>query len=63
MTVLAAPKPLSDKKRADNLFSLEEYLLREEKNAYRSEFFNGQIFRMLGDKVKHNLIQEIHFLR
>jgi Uma2 family endonuclease len=56
MTVLAAPKPLSDKNRADNLFSLEEYLLREEKNAYKSEFFNGQIFRMPGGKVKHNLI-------
>lgn len=56
MTVLAAPKPLSDKKRADNLFSLEEYLLREEKNAYKSEFFNGQIFRMPIGKSTHNLI-------
>lgn len=56
MTVLAAPRPLSDKKRADHLYSLEEYLRREEKNAYKSEFFNGQIIRMPGGKSTHNLI-------
>jgi Uma2 family endonuclease len=57
MTVLAAPRPLSDKKRADStIFSLEQYLLREEKNAYKSEFYNGKIFRMPGGKFKHNLI-------
>jgi Uma2 family endonuclease len=56
MTVLATPKPISDKKRVDKLYSLEEYLRREERNVYKSEFFNGQIIRMAGGKIKHNLI-------
>ena len=56
MTVLATPKPISDKKRVDKLYSLEEYLRREERNVYKSEFFNGQIIRRAGEKIKHNLI-------
>jgi Uma2 family endonuclease len=56
MTVLAAPRPLSDKKRADRLYSLEEYLRREERNTYKSEFFNGQIILIPEGKIKHNLI-------
>ncbi len=57
MTVLAAPKPLKDKNRVNStLFSLDEYLSLEEQNVYKSEFFNGQIFRMPGGNIKHNLI-------
>ncbi|MEY4903963.1 MAG: hypothetical protein RLZZ292_1778 [Bacteroidota bacterium] len=56
MTTLAAPRPLVDKKRGDTYYSLEEYLRREERNTYKSEFFNGQIIRMPGGKTSHNLI-------
>jgi Uma2 family endonuclease len=56
MTVLTAPKPLSEKKRANKLYSLEEYLHREENAMFKSEFYNGQIIPIRGGKSTHNLI-------
>jgi Uma2 family endonuclease len=56
MTVLTAPKPFSEKKRANKLYSLEEYLHKEENAMSKSEFYNGQIIPMPGGQIKHNLI-------
>ena len=56
MTILAAPRPISAKNKPDKLYSLEEYLAKEEKAAFKSEFYNGQIIRMAGGKSTHNLI-------
>ena len=56
MTILAAPRPISAKNKPDKLYSLEEYLAKEEKAAFKSEFYNGQIIRMAGAKITHNFI-------
>ena len=56
MTILAAPRPISAKNKPDKLYSLEEYLAKEEKAAFKSEFYNGQIVRRRSTVVKHNLI-------
>ena len=34
----------------------EEYLHRERKAEYRSEYFRGEMFAMAGDSANHNLI-------
>lgn len=56
MTILAAPKALSTKRKEDKNYTLQEYLLREEDAVSKSEFYNGKIIRMAGAKSKHNLI-------
>jgi Uma2 family endonuclease len=38
------------------VFTLEEYLRREERAVHKHEFYNGQIIRMAGGKARHNEI-------
>lgn len=56
MTILAARKPFADKNQVGKIYTLEEYLCREEAALSKSEFYNGKIIPMAGAKVKHNLI-------
>ena len=42
--------------KTERLYSLREYLAREEKSVYKHEFHNGKIVRMAGGKFKHNAI-------
>ncbi|MEN9611981.1 MAG: hypothetical protein RLZZ628_2795 [Bacteroidota bacterium] len=37
-------------------FSLQEYLLKEEKSLHKNEFYNGQIIPMPSNKARHNEI-------
>jgi Uma2 family endonuclease len=50
MPIMASP-PSEPK-----LFSLADYLAKEERSAHKYQFFNGQIIRMPGAKSRHNLI-------
>jgi Uma2 family endonuclease len=34
----------------------EDYLRKEDKSVYKSEFFNGQIIKMPGAKYRHNVV-------
>jgi Uma2 family endonuclease len=48
----------------ERLHTPEEYLIREERAAYKSEYINGEIFAMAGGSLKHsqicfNLIRQI----
>lgn len=56
MTVLAAPKPLSAKNKVEKIYTLQEYLRREEAAASKSEFYNGKIITQTSKKSKHNLM-------
>ncbi|MBL7816624.1 MAG: Uma2 family endonuclease [Saprospiraceae bacterium] len=43
-------------KKSERLYSLREYLEKEEKSVYKHEFHNGKIIRMPGGKFNHNAI-------
>ena len=48
---------LSKKKTKESkIYSLHEYLIREEKAIEKHEFYNGQIIKKLSSKFYHNLI-------
>jgi Uma2 family endonuclease len=36
----------------------EEYLAQERVNAFKSEFFNGEVFAMAGASINHNVIKD-----
>ncbi|MEN9611283.1 MAG: hypothetical protein RLZZ628_2097 [Bacteroidota bacterium] len=42
--------------RPVKIYSLSEYLLKEEKSVKKHEFYNGQIIQMPGSKANHNEI-------
>ncbi len=46
----------TDYPKVEKIFTLHEYLAREERSAYKHEFHNGQITRMSGGTLHHNLI-------
>jgi Uma2 family endonuclease len=52
MTVIASKPLLKEPK----IYSLQDYLQREERALHKNEFYNGQIIRMPGGKLKHNAI-------
>ena len=57
MTATAiAPKQTLTK--APKIYTLREYLDREERSFHKHEFHNGQIIRMPGAKLRHNLIAQ-----
>jgi hypothetical protein len=56
MTILTAPKAVSAKKKNKKIYTIFEYLKREEVAVSKSEFYNGKIIRMAGASSKHNLI-------
>ncbi len=55
MSAIAAieKKPVSTKLK---IYTLEEYLLKEERSISKNEFYNGQIVPMPGAKYNHNQI-------
>jgi Uma2 family endonuclease len=42
--------------RSVKMYTLSEYLLKEEKSVEKNEFYNGKIVAMPGGKIKHNQI-------
>jgi Uma2 family endonuclease len=54
----------SSRLKTPKIYSLAEYLAKEEQSIHKHEFYNGQIIRMPGFKYKHNKIcsNVIHFL-
>jgi Uma2 family endonuclease len=44
------------KTKFDEIYSLSDYLLKEEKSAKKHEFYNGQIIQMPDSKATHNQI-------
>jgi Uma2 family endonuclease len=55
MATAALSKPFS-LQDTDKLYTLEEYLVLEERAEYKNEFHNGQIIPMPGGTYHHNLI-------
>lgn len=51
-TTIALEKKLAQPK----VYTLEEYLLKEERSVSKNEFYNGQILQMPGSKYNHNKI-------
>jgi Uma2 family endonuclease len=47
------PQQKSEEKRS---YTIEEYLAKEERTDYKSEFHNGYIYPMPGGTYHHNLI-------
>jgi Uma2 family endonuclease len=41
---------------AERLYSIEEYLAMEDQNLEKSEYYDGEIIPMVGEKAVHNLI-------
>jgi Uma2 family endonuclease len=56
MTVITFPRVMPDERAPKQLFSLAEYLEKEERSKTKHHFFNGQIVRMPGAKFRHNEI-------
>lgn len=56
MSVAALKVPQVVGVETTKIFTLEEYLRREERAVHKHEFYNGQIIRMAGGKARHNEI-------
>ncbi len=56
MSVAALKVPQVVGVETTKIFTLEEYLRREERAVHKHEFYNGQIIKMAGGKAKHNEI-------
>ena len=54
---MTAAVALKEKKiKVEKIYTFHEYLKREEKSIEKHEFYNGQIIKMPGAKVRHNLV-------
>ena len=51
-----ALKNVSAEFTPDKTYTLEEYLLIEDRSIEKHEFFNGEVIKMPGAKPEHNLI-------
>ena len=47
---------IAEKPREPRIYTLEEYLRREERAVEKHEFFDGKIIKMAGAKFNHNVI-------
>ena len=47
---------ISKSDKTPRLYTLEEYLTREEQTIDKHEFYNGQIIKLPNSKFYHNLI-------
>lgn len=53
---MSATIALEKKLAQPKVYTLEEYLLKEERSISKNEFYNGQILQMPGSKYNHNKI-------